>query len=250
MAERKSAMPASDRSYPSVWLGPQREPRATLPRDRIVAEALRLLDDEGADALSMRKLAAALGVGTTSLYWHVANRDELIELVVNEVNGELDVPDTGDVHDWRETTRRFARSVRSGILRHRWVVSELAHVVGAVPGPNLNDATERMLVVFEGAGFPLPEAERALNTVSAYVAGIALSEAALHELLARQGQSPQDWLDEMVSVADDVTKDHERLRELTTGYAGLDAQQAMDGDFEYGLERVLDGLQARLDASM
>jgi AcrR family transcriptional regulator len=242
-------MPASDRSYPSVWLRPQREPRATLTRDRIVAEALRLLDAEGADALSMRKLAAALGVGTTSLYWHVANRDELIELVVNEVNGELDVPDTGEVHDWREATRRFAHSVRSGIVRHRWVIAELAHLVAAVPGPNLSHATERMLAVFEAAGFPLPEAERALTTVSAYVAGIALSEAALHGLLARQGQSPQDWLDEMMRAADDVTEGHERLRTVTTGYAGQDPQQAMDEDFEYGLERVLDGLQARLDTS-
>jgi AcrR family transcriptional regulator len=242
-------MPASDRSYPSVWLRPPRAPRSTLTRDRIVAEALRLLDAEGAEALSMRKLAAALGVGATSLYWHVANRDELIELVVNEVNRELDVPDADEVHDWWEATRRFAHSMRSAIVRHRWVVSELDHVVAAVPGPNLKDATERMLAVFEAAGFPLPEAERALNTVSAYVAGIALSEAALHGLLARQGQSPQEWLDEQMRASDDVTEGHERLRTVTTAYAGQDPQQAMDGDFEYGLERVVDGLQARLDAS-
>jgi AcrR family transcriptional regulator len=232
-----------------VWLRPRREPRSALTRDRIVAEALRLLDAEGADALSMRKLAAALGVGTTSLYWHVANRDELIELVVNEVNGELDVPEAGEVKDWQEATRRFAHSVRAGILRHRWVVAELAHVVATVPGPNLRQATERMLAVFETAGFPLQEAERALNTVSAYVAGIALSEAALHELLARHGQTPQDWLDELTRASDDVTAEHERLHTITTGYAGLDPQQAMDEDFQYGLERVLDGLQARLDAS-
>ena len=242
-------MPASDRSYPSVWLRPPREQRSALTRDRIVAEALRILDEEGAEALSMRKLAAALGVGTTSLYWHVANRDELIELVVNEINGELDVPDAGEVPEWREATRRFARSIRSGIVRHRWVVSELAHLVAAVPGPNLSDAMERMLAVFETAGFPLGEADRALSTVSAYVAGIGLSEAALHGLLARQGQSPQDWLDEQMRAADDVTEGHERLRSVTTGYAGQDPQQAMDEDFEYGLERLLDGLQARLDTS-
>ena len=242
-------MPASEPSYPSVWLRPRREPRSALTRDRIVAEALRLLDTEGAEALSMRKLAAALGVGTTSLYWHVANRDELIELVVNEINAEVEVPAAGEVPDWREATRRYARSVRSGIVRHRWVVSELAHLVAAVPGPNLTRTTERMLAVFEAAGFPLPEAESALNTVSAYVAGIALSEAALRGMLARQGQSPQDWLDEMMRASEDVTEGHERLRTLTDGYAGLDPEQAMDDDFEYGLERVLDGLQARLVAS-
>jgi AcrR family transcriptional regulator len=242
-------MPESDRSYPSVWLRPQREARSSLTRDRIVAEALRLLDAEGADGLSMRKLAAALGVGATSLYWHVANRDELIELVVNEINGELDVPGAGEVHDWREATRRFARSVRSGIVRHRWVVSELHHVVAAVPGPNLSLATERMLAVFEAAGFPLAEAERALSTLSAYVAGIALSEAAVQGLLARRGQSPQDWLDELMSTSDDLTEGYDRLRTVTTDYAGKDPVQAMNEDFEYGLERVLDGLQARLDAS-
>ena len=242
-------MPASEPSYPSVWLRPRREPRSALTRDRIVAEALRLLDAEGAEALSMRKLAAALGVGTTSLYWHVANRDELIELVVNEINAEVDVPGAGEVHDWREATRRYARSVRSGIVRHRWVVSELAHLVAAVPGPNLSRTTERMLAVFEAAGFQLAEAERALNTVSAYVAGIALSEAALRGMLARQGQTPQEWLDEMMRSSGDVTEGHERLRTLTDGYAGLDPEQTMDEEFEYGLERVLDGLQARLDAS-
>jgi AcrR family transcriptional regulator len=242
-------MAASDRSYPSVWLRPRREPRSTLTRDQIVAEALRLLDAEGAEALSMRKLAAALGVGTTSLYWHVANRDELIELVANEIYGELDLPDAGEMHDWRAATRRFAHSMRSGIVRHRWVVSELDHVVAAVPGPNLSQATESMLAVFEAAGFPLPEAERALNTVSAYVAGIALSEAALHGLLARHGQTPQEWLDDTMRGAEQITEDYERLHTTVTNYVGKDPQQAMDEDFEYGLERILDGLQARLDAS-
>jgi hypothetical protein len=84
--------------------------------------------------------------------------------------------------------------------------------------------------------------------VSAYVAGIALSEAALHEMLARQGQTPEEWLDEMIRAAPDVTEDHERLRTVTTDYAGQDPLRAMDEDFEYGLECLLDGLQARLDA--
>jgi AcrR family transcriptional regulator len=241
--------PESDRSYPSVWLRPRREPRSTLTRDRIVAEALRLLDTEGAEALSMRKLAAALGVGATSLYWHVANRDELIELVVNEVNGELEVPDADEVDDWREATRRFAHSMRSAIVRHRWVVSELDHVVAAVPGPNLSLATERMLAVFETAGFPLPEAERVLNTVASYVSGIALSEAALRGLLARHGQSPQDWLDDMLSDAEQIAEGHDRLRTTMSTYADKNPEHEMEEDFEYGLERVLDGLQARLDAS-
>jgi AcrR family transcriptional regulator len=196
----------------------------------------------------MRKLAAALGVGATSLYWHVANRDELIELVVNEVCGELDVPGDGEVQDWRAATRRFARSTRSAIVRHRWVVAELGHLVAAYPGPNLRRAVERMLAVYEAAGFPLLEAERVLNTVSAYVTGIALSEAAVHGLLARQGQSVQEWLEATVRTAEQVPEEYERLQATMTSYAGKDPEQAMDDDFEYGLDLVLDGVQARLDA--
>ena len=110
-------------------------------------------------------------------------------------------------------------------------------------------AAEEDLARLGGGLLQVQEAERALNTVSAYVAGIALSEAALHAMLARQGQTPQEWLDEQMRAADDVTDGHERLRTLTDGYAGQDPVQAMDDDFEYGLERVLDGLQARLEAS-
>lgn len=251
-------MSASDGSYPSVWLRPHREQRSTLTRAQIVAEALRLLDTEGSEALSMRKLAAALGVGATSLYWHVANRDELIELVVNEVYGELEAPEApeeaggpaagGGVPDWREATRRFARSARNAVLCHRWVVSELGHLVAAYPGPNLARATERMLAVLEAAGFPLPEAERALNTLSSYVIGIAMGEAAWHTWVDRAGQSQQDGHDQAMRDAEELATGHERLRATMASYADRDPQKTMDEDFEYGLERVLDGLRSRLDS--
>lgn len=240
-------MPASDRSYPSVWARPRRKERSTLTREQIVAEALRLLDTDGIEALSMRKLAAGLGAGATSLYWHVANRDELIELVLDEIYGELEVPEAGDAHDWRAATRVFAHSVRSAMLRHSWVVSVLDHLVAASMGPNLTQVSERMLGLFEAAGFPLAEAEQALTAVSGYVTGAAVSEAALQNWFARSGQSPQDWLDEMMRVAEDASEGHERLRTVVASYRGKDPQKAVVEDFDYGLERVLDGLQARLD---
>lgn len=240
-------MSASDGSYPSVWLRPHREQRSTLTRGQIVAEALRLLDTEGSEALSMRKLAAALGVGATSLYWHVANRDELIELVVNEIYAELDAPDPAEEPDWRAAMRRFAHSARAAIVRHRWVATELGHLVAAHAGPNLSTATERMLAVLEAGGFPLMEAEQALNTVSSYVLGIAMGEAVWRTWLDRHGQTPQDWLDQAVRDAEEITAGHDRLRATVASYAGRDPQKATDDDFVYGLERVLDGLQSRLD---
>lgn len=238
-------MPADDRAYPSVWARPPRQERSTLTREQIVRHALELLDTEGIDALSMRKLAARLEAGTTSLYWHVANRDELIELVVNEVYGELDLPDSASV-DWREATTRFADSMRAAALRHRWTPAVLDHLVAGYPGPNLKTAVERMLAVFENAGFQLPEAERALSTISAYVLGMALSEAALRNWLDRHGQTPLEWAEDAWRSAQDLTEEHERLRSVMASYEGKDPEQATDEDFHFGLDLILDGFQARL----
>jgi AcrR family transcriptional regulator len=239
-------MPGSDRSYPSVWTRPPRKERSTLTREQIVSEAVRLLDSEGIDALSMRKLAARLEVGATSLYWHVANRDELIDLIIDEFYGELEAPDPDDTPDWRPAARRVAHDMRSGILRHPWLVSVLDHLAAVHMGPNATRLSERLIGLFQNAGFELREAERALSTMVAYVTGSAMAEAAFRNWLVRHGQSEQDWLAESQRVAQQATENYPRLRELVAGYEGADVQKAMDEDFDYGLDCVLDGLQARL----
>jgi AcrR family transcriptional regulator len=241
-------MPGSDRSYPSVWTRPPRKERSTLTREQIVSEAVRLLDSEGIDALSMRKLAARLEAGATSIYWHVANRDELIDLIIDEVYGELQAPDPDDTPDWRPAVRQVAHDIRSSIVRHPWMVSVLDHLAAVHMGPNALRLSERLIGLLQRAGFELREAERALTTLTAYVTGIAMAEAAFRNWLARHGQSAQDWLDESQRAAEQVTGDFPRLRELVAGYEGADVQKAMDEDFDYGLDCVLDGLQARLEA--
>jgi AcrR family transcriptional regulator len=240
-------MPTSDRTYPSVWARPPRQGRTTLTRERIVTEAIRLLDTEGIEALSMRKLAAALGAGATSLYWHVANREELIELVIDQVYGEIDVPEPGDAQHWREAARQVAHDMRATVVRHRWLVSVLDQLVVAFSGPNLTRIAEQMLALYESAGFDLPEAERAMSTMSAYVLGVGMSEAAWHGWMDRHGQTAQEWVQDQQEQFEQTTEGFSRLREVAAGYDGKDPQQMMDADFEYGLDRMLDGLQARLD---
>jgi len=250
-------MPANDRSYPSVWARPRRKERSTLTREQIVTQALQLLDGEGIDALSMRKLAARLGAGTTSLYWHVANRDELIELVVDEVYGELDLPavaadhagEPGEPGDWQAGIRRYAHSIRSTTLRHPWLVSVVEQLVSSYLGPNLSRVSEQMLAVFEAAGFELREAERALSTLSSYVLGVATAEAAFRNWLARHGQTDAEWMVAAKDVAEETTEGYERLRQVVAAYENVDPQQSMDEDFEYGLGILLAGFQARLDAT-
>lgn len=240
-------MPTNDRSRRSVWARDADAGRSTLDRDQIVRAAIGLLDDEGIDRLSMRNLAARLGSGTATLYWHVANRDELIQLVVNELYGEIELPEVDESGDWQTAMRRLAHEMRAAILRHPWTVGVLDHLVGDSFGPNVVQLTERLLVLFEQAGFELREAERAMNTVAAYVMGIATTEAAWRATAYTSGQDQEARAEEVQRLAYEATEHAPRFRELLGHYEDVDVDDMTDQDFAYGLERVLDGLQARLD---
>ncbi|MGW6526915.1 TetR/AcrR family transcriptional regulator [Streptomyces venezuelae] len=229
-------MPAEQKpEIASVWTRPRRQ-REQLSREQIVAEAVRLLDADGLEALSMRKLGTRLDAGATSLYRHVANKDELIELVVDEVYGELSVPIATGAAQWRDAAADSARSLRAMILRHPWVASVLGQVGLVHLGPNVTKMSERMAAVYRTAGFPAAETELALSTVISYVIGMATSEAAYLSLIARSGTTEREFA--------------ERLK----GDGGSDARaddpgQVREETFDYGLQRVLDGLQARLTST-
>ncbi len=237
-------MSASDGKFTSVWSRPPRRERSTLTREQIVTEAIALLDAEGIEALSMRKLAARLKSGATSLYWHVANRDELIQLVIDQIYGEVEIPDPGDAADWRAAMSRFGHSVRAGVHRHPWLVSVLDNIVAASMGPNLMKITESSVTLLTRAGFDLREAERVMSTVSAYTLGIAISEAAY------LNRTDEAQLRAELKAAMTAAEDHPIVHELYSSYSDaevLDVHKIMDADFEYGLERLLDGIAARLD---
>ncbi|MFI6325051.1 TetR/AcrR family transcriptional regulator [Nonomuraea sp. NPDC050556] len=230
--------------YPSVWARPQRPRREQPPlsREQIVSAAVQLLDAEGIDALSMRKLGTRLNAGATSMYTHVANKDELMELVVDQIYGEAEIPEAGDPAGWRAAVTRCAHSIRAGLLRHPWVVSVQGEAGVAYLGPNVLRLNESMLAVFEQGGFTLEEADRALNVVMAYVIGISTSEAAWLTTLARSGQSPQEWTENLWPAAEQAVQDYPRLRQLYA--AQRNRSTTPDDDFNTGLQCVLDGLIA------
>ncbi|MET9290658.1 TetR/AcrR family transcriptional regulator C-terminal domain-containing protein [Streptomyces sp. NPDC003077] len=233
------------KQVPSVWVR-QREQRA-LSREQIVSEAVRLLDAEGIDALSMRKLSASLGAGATSLYRHVANKDELIELVIDEVYGELDLAASQEAAHWREDTAAFAQSLRALILRHPWIASVLGEMGMAYLGPNMMRLTDRLLAMFERAGFPLDEADNVVGMLFAYVTGTATSEAAWLTKLARTGVSEQEQVTTLWPAAEAAAQQYPRLREGYTHHKTTDPAATRDANFTYGLARILDGLEARLN---
>jgi AcrR family transcriptional regulator len=129
----------------------QRPARAPLSQEAIVQAALRVLDREGADGLSMRRVAEELGTGPASLYWHVANKDALIDLLVDRVIGEVTVPEPDPGH-WQEQLREWLLEVRRVFDRHPGLA---ALTLGRVPvGPNLVRWTEWTLGLLRGAGVP------------------------------------------------------------------------------------------------
>jgi AcrR family transcriptional regulator len=139
--------------------------------DRIVGAALELVDEQGADALSMRSLAQRLGSGTATLYRHFASRSELVALVVDRVIGETDVPAVASL-PWQEACILFAQRMFDALGGHGNLASLL---IGHVPmGPNALARRERVLSVLLDNGFAPAVAAHAYATLSRYVLGFAI----------------------------------------------------------------------------
>ena len=181
---RKSDSGASGAaSSPSELVPPppwQRSPTRTARRRRdpiskeaIVAAAIRLMDAEGFDALSMRRIAEELGTGAASLYWHVGSKDGLLDLVFDELIGEVTVPDP-DPPRWREQVKDLARAQRAGTLRHPYVVRVS---IGRIPmGPNALVFSERTLAILRAGGLPPRLAVRASHLLNSTVNGFTIDE--------------------------------------------------------------------------
>ncbi|MGW1953682.1 TetR/AcrR family transcriptional regulator C-terminal domain-containing protein [Streptomyces sp. NPDC001920] len=232
---------------PSVWARPQREPdQPALSRATIVREAIVMLDAEGVEALSMRKLATRLNAGAASLYRHVATKDELMELAVDEVAAEIHVPQAGGP-DWRAAVSEAAHSFRRTALRHPWLSSVLGQAGLAYLGPNLMSYSERLAALFTGAGFPDPTG--AIDVVLSYVIGMSTTEAAWLITVARSGETEADFIARLLPAAQQAVAGHEHLARgyaETEGAATTDPAALRDAKFTSALEIVLDGLALRL----
>ncbi|MEU1510729.1 TetR/AcrR family transcriptional regulator C-terminal domain-containing protein [Streptomyces sp. NPDC005811] len=233
-------------AVPSVWARERREPdQPALSRAAIVREAVAMLDAEGIEALSMRKLGARLGAGATSLYRHVATKDELMELAVDEVAAEVHVPAI-EGGDWRTAATGAAASFRATALRHPWLSSVLGQAGLAYLGPNLMAFSERLAALFADAGFAEPS--RAIDTVLSYVIGMSTTEAAWLTTVARSGESEADFIARLMPAAGRAAAGHAHLADgyAQAAAATTDPAAVREEKFHYGLDVVLDGLALRL----
>jgi AcrR family transcriptional regulator len=157
---------------------PVRRRREPISRDVIVSAAVELLDREGLAALNMRRLAEKLGTGAASLYWHVGSKDGLLDLVLDQIIGEQQVPDP-EPERWQEQLKEVARAQRDISLRHPYVVRIS---IGRIPmGPNALRYSERVLAILRAGGLPPRLAVQGYLLLIATVNGFTVDETGVED---------------------------------------------------------------------
>jgi AcrR family transcriptional regulator len=217
--------------------------RETLSREQIVKTAMLVLDEEGVAGLSMRKLAARLGSGATSLYWHVPTKDDLVDLLIDEVWAEIDVPEP-ELAGWRSGALLFGHSLRSAVLRHPWL-PEVMYTRPSI-GPHAMSLGERGLVLFGAAGFTAHEVDLAMGSVMSYVLGTVSAEVATREMVRKSGRTEESWVSEMMEQAQSVATDYPQMQESVRRRTTTDLDSGLTENFVFGLDALLDGLETRV----
>ncbi|MFF4986014.1 TetR/AcrR family transcriptional regulator [Streptosporangium saharense] len=225
----------------TVWDRPEPPTRpAPLDRERIVAAAVALADEGGLEAVSLRKVAARLDVGPMRLYGYISTKEELFDLMVDEVHAEI-LPEERP-GDWREALRGHAHRTRRAALRHEW----LADLLGGRPalGPNALAVSEATLSAFDGRT-GIDVVMRAVETVSAYFTGAIRREVADLRAERATGLSKDEWqrasgpyLTRMLD-----TGRFPALTRLVHDGTDVDAETS----FSTGLDWILDAVAAKLD---
>jgi len=214
---------------------PTTEPRSRLSRERVLIAAMAHADAWGLEALSMRKLADELGVAPMALYRHVANRDDLVDGMVDVVFSEIELPSDGE--SWRTTMRKRAVSVRDVLLRHRWAIGLMESRRN--PGPANLRHHDGVIGTLRAAGFSMAMVAHAYALLDAYIYGFALTRMNL----------PFEGGDDVAEVAQTMLDPfpvdaYPNLVAFITEHAMKPGYDFGD-EFAYGLDLILDGLELR-----
>jgi AcrR family transcriptional regulator len=207
--------------------------RERLSRERVLSEAVSLADGAGMDGLTMRGLAERLAVVPMALYKHVADKNELLDGMVDLVFAEVELP-PGE--GWRVALRARAVSMRQALLRHPWAVGRMET---GTPGPaNLRHHNAVLGCLRAGAGFDFSTAVHAYNVLDAYTYGFALQEKTLAADIPGEAARRHDVVAQRQPA--DI-KDYPYLVEVAVELArtGFDFEL----EFTFGLDLVLDGLE-------
>ncbi len=214
----------------------QPTPRAPLSRERVLRAALVLADTGGIESLTMRKLGQELGVEAMSLYNHVANKDDILDGIVDLVFGEITLPLDGAA--WKPAMRWRAFSARDALLRHPWATSLMQS--RTKPGAATLRHHDSVLGSLRKAGFSLVMAAHAVSVIDGYLYGFALQQMNLPL------QSPDQVAEVGENMLRQLAGEYPHLAEMITEHAmkpGYDYGE----EFEFGLDLILDGVERHRD---
>jgi AcrR family transcriptional regulator len=237
--DREQLPPPPWQRVPRRDSGRRRDP---ITQEAIVEAAIRVLDSEGLDGLSMRRVGEELDTGAASLYWHVGSKDGLLDLILDRVSGEQEIPDPDPEH-WQEQLKQVARTMRATILRHRDIVRIS---IGRIPmGPNALRYSERVLAILRAGGVPDQLAVAGYLLMFSIVNGFTMDET------GEGGEAPADQppLDEAAAMVRDYIASLPRERfpnlvDTADHFAFADPDQR----FELLLDIFVDGLAKRASA--
>lgn len=238
---------AGDNVAPSViWMRSARGARGPQPshdRQGIARVAIEIADREGIDAVSMRRIATAIGSGTSSLYRYFARKDDLLNLMVDGALGSGDFSPSGD---WRADLGTIAAATRETFLAHRWMVTALAG--RPTLGPNRLKRLESTLGLLEEHGLSARERLVLIDTLISYVRGFVASEIADDIAIEASGLSAEQWrADQEAYIASIVSSGaYPRTIGLFEESRRLNGSTLQDQGFAAGLNLILDGIAAKL----
>jgi AcrR family transcriptional regulator len=225
---------------PLPWhKAPRAAPRRPLTREAIVEAALQLLDREGIDAVSMRRVAQVLDTGAASLYQHVGNKDELVALVFDRVTGEVPLPPQGDPARWPEQLSEALTNVWRAMMAHRGIA---AVAIGSIPsGPNALAFTERLTGILLAGGLTRQQCAWAVDNLFKFVTADAYEQSLFDSASAKETHYP-----EIERYFRSLPP--ERFPHITSM---LDQLFTGDGEqrFAFGLDMMIAGLGAMVGVS-
>ncbi|MFC0860824.1 TetR/AcrR family transcriptional regulator [Sphaerimonospora cavernae] len=234
----------------NVWMRPERASRGPRPgfsRAQMTEVAIRVADAEGLEAISMRRIAAEIGSGTMSLYRYISGKDDLIDLMVDAVAVEYVPSEESLTGGWRTDLRGLAVHTRAAMLRHPWTAP--LSVARHNSGPNGIASMEKALRMVDGLGLSIDGMMTVIGAVAAYVSGFVQAELAQAEALRRSGLTLAEWMAGQLPFIQSVIAGGDYP--LFTRMISEGGQDLVDSEdrFAYGLDRLLDGIAARLPAS-
>jgi AcrR family transcriptional regulator len=209
------------------------ERRTPLTRERVLRAAVTLADQDGIESLTMRALGQQLGVEAMSLYKHVANKNDILDGIVDIVLGDIQVPATGT--DWKTAMRGRSISAHEVLLAHPWAPVLIMSRFNI--GPGMTRYLDATLGRLREGGFSVPAALDAWHTLDSHLYGFTLQQLNLPFAVEQTqqvsanvlGQLPAEEFPHVVEVITEI---------MRTG---------REEDFEFGLDLILDGLERTLD---